>query len=221
MKARVTLDRPWLRMDLPAKMRVLSWAPFGAGYTPARAILWREVKNADLTPDFDAEGWLAAQMPGEAVGMLTSRDIGTYHEGFAEVDGVTAHCLATVGLSNAESVGARLPYHTADGGYGTINIGLLTNAALTEAAQLEAMSIVVQARTAGVMSAGVDLATGLATGTGTDCVALACLPGEGRYAGLHTAVGEAVGAAVRDCLTRASTAWVVWRDAELARRAGR
>lgn len=204
-------------MALPQKMRVLSWAPHGAGYTPADAILWREVKNADLTPEFDAEGWLAAQMPQGAVGMLTSRDVGTFHESFAEVEGVTAHCLATVGLSNGESVGRRLPYHSAD--YGTINIGLVTNATLTEAAQLEAMSIVVQARTVGVMAAGVSLATGLATGTGTDCVALACLPGQGRYAGLHTAVGEAVGAAVRDCLTRASQAWVLWRDAERARRA--
>ena len=204
-------------MALPQEMRVLSWAPHGAGYTPADAILWREVKNADLTPEFDAEGWLAAQMPQGAVGMLTSRDVGTFHESFAEVEGVTAHCVATVGLSNGESIGRRLPYHSAD--YGTINIGLVTNAALTEAAQLEAMSIVVQARTVGVMAAGVSLATGLATGTGTDCVALACLPGQGRYAGLHTAVGEAVGAAVRDCLTRASQAWVLWRDAERARRA--
>ena len=203
-------------MALPQEMRVLSWAPHGAGYTPADAILWREVRNADLTPEFDAEGWLAAQMPQGAVGMLTSRDVGTFHESFAEVEGVTAHCVATVGLSNGESVGRRLPYHSAD--YGTINIGLVTNAALTEAAQLEAMSIVVQARTVGVMAAGVSLATGLATGTGTDCVALACLPGQGRYAGLHTAVGEAVGAAVRDCLTRASQAWVLWRDAERARR---
>ncbi len=220
MKAQVTLERPWLRMDLGREMRVLSWAPYGAGYTRARSILWREVKNADLTPDFDAEGWLAGQMPDGAVGMLTSRDVGTYHEGFAKVEGVAVHCVATVGLSNAESVGRRLPYHTADGtaGYGTINIGLSVGAGLTKAAQLEALSIAVQARTVGVMAAGLDLATGLATGTGTDCLALACLPGQGRYAGLHTPVGEAVGAAVRDCLTRASFAWVAWRDAERARR---
>ncbi len=218
MRAEVTLDRPWLRMDLPREMRVLSWAPHGAGYTLANAIVWREVRNADLTPDFDAEGWLAAQMPVRTVGMLTSRDVGTYHEGFAQVDDIEVHCVATVGLSNAESVGRRLPYHTAD--YGTINIGLSVSAALSEAAQLEAMSIAVQARTVGVMAAGVDLATGLATGTGTDCIALACLAGQGRYAGLHTPVGEAVGAAVRDCLTRASMAWVIWRDAERKRRGG-
>ena len=218
MRAMVTLDRPWLRLDLGREMRVLSWAPYRPGYQTARAILWREVRNADLTPDFDAEGWLAAQMPDHTVGMLTSRDVGTYHEGFAEVEGITAQCVATVGLSNGESVGRRLPYHTAD--YGTINIAVILNAELNEAAQLEAMSIAVQARTVGVMAAGVQLATGQATGTGTDCVALACLPGQGRYAGMHTPVGEAVGAAVRDCVTRASAAWVIWRDAEVLRRAG-
>jgi adenosylcobinamide amidohydrolase len=156
-------------------------------------------------------------MPPDAVGMLTSRDVGTWSEAVAKVEGITAHCVATVGLSNAESVGRRLPYHTAD--YGTINIGLSVNAALTEAAQLEAISIAVQARTLAVMAAGLTLTTGIATGTGTDCLALACLPGEGRYAGLHTPVGEAVGAAVRDCLTAAARAWVVWRDAERLRRA--
>jgi len=222
MKAKLTLNRPWLHMELPEDMRVLSWAPFGPGYTRARAILWREVRNADLTPDFDAESWFSGQMAqaapeGGAVGMLTSRDIGTYHQSYAEVEGITAHCVATVGLSNSESVGRRRPYHTAD--YGTINIGLVTNAALTETAQLEALSIVVQARTVGVMAANLTLDTGIATGTGTDCVALACRPGAGAYAGLHTAVGEAVGGAVRECLTAASAAWVVWRDGERKRRA--
>ena len=216
MRAQVTLDRPWLRMDLPREMRVLSWAPHGAGYTRANAILWREVRNADLTPGFDAESWLADQMPVRAVGMLTSRDVGTFHEGFAEVEGIAAHCVATVGLSNGESVGRRLPYHSAD--YGTINIGLCLNAALTEAAQLEAMSIAVQARTGGVMAAGVTLATGLATGTGTDCIALACDAGPGRYAGLHTAAGEVVGAAVRQAVVQACKAWNSWREAERARR---
>jgi len=214
----VTLDRPWLRMALPREMRVLSWAPHGAGYTRADTILCREVKNADLVPGFDAESWLSAQMPPGAVGMLTSRDIGTFHQARAEVEGVACWCVATVGLSNGEAVGRRLPYHTAD--FGTINLGIALEAGLTEAAQLEALTIAVQARTVGVYEAGVEVATGRVTGTGTDCVALACDAGQGRYAGLHTAVGEAVGAAVRQAAAQASKDWVIWRDAERARRAG-
>jgi adenosylcobinamide amidohydrolase len=217
----VTLDRPWLIARLPEPMRVLSWAPHAPGYVTTDQVVWREVKNADLPLDFDVESWFAAQMdrfPG-AVGMMTSRDIGTWRMERAEVEGLTATCLCTLGLSNAEAVGSRLPWHPAD--YGTINLLVATDAPLTETAMLEAMSIAVQARTAAVMGAGLQLATGLATGTGTDCVALACPSGEVRYAGLHTAVGEAIGAAVRRAIAGAATDWVAWRDAERARREGR
>ena len=218
---RATLTRPWLIADLPRPMRVLSWAPHRPGYTTARAVAWREVKNADLPRDFDVESWFAREMQAwpDAVGMLTSRDIGTYHLAEATVDGITATCLATVGLSNAESVGTRRPYHTAD--WGTINLCTAVDAALTETAQLEALSIAVQARTAAVMEAGLTLPTGTATGTGTDCAALACDPGDIRYAGMHTAIGEAVGAATRRAIAAAAADWQVWRKAEEQRRAGK
>ncbi|PTE14337.1 adenosylcobinamide amidohydrolase [Pseudogemmobacter blasticus] len=214
----VTLDRPWLMARLPACWRVLSHAPYGAGYRLTDQVLWREVKNADLTPDFDVDDWFAAQMQRApmAVGMMTSRDIGTWDQATATVDSITAQAVVTLGLSNAESVGRRLPWHSAD--YGTINLLVATDAPLTETAQLEALTIAVQARTAAVMALGLELDTGIATGTGTDCTALACPPGEGRYAGLHTAVGEAVGAAARAAVARAGADWKRWREAE---RAGR
>lgn len=212
----VTLDRPWLIARLAAPMRLLSHAPHGAGYRSTDTVLWREVKNADLPAGFAAEDWFAGQMarvPG-AVGMMTSRDIGTWRQARAQVDGVTAQAVVTLGLSNAESVGHRLPWHSAD--FGTINILVATDAALTETAQLEALTIAVQARTAGVMAAGLELATGRATGTGTDCMAIACPPGQGRYAGLHTAVGEAVGAAVLQAVSAAAADWISWRNARRA-----
>jgi adenosylcobinamide amidohydrolase len=214
----VTLARPWLIAQLPAPMRVLSWAPFAPGYVTAGRVVWREVRNADLAPEFDVDRWFATEMaahPG-AVGMLTSRDVGTHRLAHVMVGGVAASCLATVGLSNAESVGTRLPYHTAD--YGTINLAVAVDAALTETAQLEALSIAVQARTAAVMATGLMLATGPATGTGTDCAALACHAGQERYAGLHTPLGEAVGAVVRAAVGHAAADWMIWRDAERARR---
>jgi len=215
---RVELTRPWLVAHLARPMRVLSWAPFRPGFATASRVVWREVKNADLTPDLDVEAWYAREMDRwpEAVGMLTSRDIGTFRLAVVEVEGVQAACLATVGLSNAEAVGARRPYHTAD--WGTINTCTAVSAPLTETAQIEALAIAVQARTAAVMDVGLPLDTGTATGTGTDCTALACDPGEGKYAGLHTAIGEAVGAATRKAVADAAADWVLWRDAERARR---
>jgi adenosylcobinamide amidohydrolase len=216
----VEVTRPWLAAHLPRPMRVLSWAPFAPGFTQARHVVWREVRNADLTPDFDVDHWFAAEMARwpDAVGMLTSRDIGTYQRAEVTVDGIRAACLATVGLTNAEAVGRRRPYHSAD--FGTINLCTVVDAGLTETAQLEALSIAVQARTAAVMEVGLHLDTGLATGTGTDCAALACDPGEGRYAGLHTALGEAIGAATRQAVAAAAADWILWRDAERIRRAG-
>lgn len=215
----VEVTRPWLAAHLPRPMRVLSWAPFAPGFTQARHVVWREVRNADLTPDFDVDRWFAAEMARwpDAVGMLTSRDIGTYQRAEVTVDGIRAACLATVGLTNAEAVGRRRLYHSAD--FGTINLCTVIDAGLTETAQLEALSIAVQARTAAVMAVGLQLDTGLATGTGTDCAALACDPGAGRYAGLHTALGEAIGAATRQAVAAAAADWILWRDAERIRRA--
>jgi adenosylcobinamide amidohydrolase len=216
---RVALDRPWLEVALPRVMRALSWAPYGAGLVATDRILWREVRNADLSPDFDVYGWFDAEMslraPG-AVGLLTSRDIGGWRMAEAVVDGVQAAAVATVGLSNAESVGTRLPWHPAE--YGTINLAVVLAAGLTEAAQLEAMSVAVQARTAAVLEGGLRLATGAATGTGTDCVVLACDAGGERHAGLHTALGEAVGAAARAAVAAGVADWLDWNRAERARR---
>lgn len=217
----VELARPWLVAHLSRPMRVLSWAPFRPGYAIASRVVWREVRNADLTPELDVEAWYEAEMAcwPDAVGLLTSRDIGTYRFAEVQVDGIRAACLATVGLSNGEAVGSRLPYHSAD--WGTINTCTAVDTALTEPAQLEALAVAVQARTAAVMALDLQLATGTATGTGTDCTALACDAGTGKYAGLHTAIGEAVGAATRQAVAAAGADWIVWRDAERARRAAR
>jgi adenosylcobinamide amidohydrolase len=212
----VALDRPWLVATLPRRMRVLSWAPVNPGFVTTRRILWREVRNADLTPGFDAEAWLAAAMAargdGAAVGMMTSRDIGGWRAAGAVAGSTAAHAVATVGLSNAEAVGTRRPWHAAEGpgSLGTINVAVALGAGLTEAAQVEAMTVAAAARTAAVLAAGIRLPTGLATGTGTDCIALACDSGAGRHAGLHTEAGEAVGAAVRAAVADGVADWLAW-----------
>lgn len=213
----VRLERPWLWADLSALRRVLSWAPHQSGFVMARHVAWREVRNADLSKDFDVDSWFHAQMAPfpQAVGLLTSRDIGTFQQALVTVEDVTAHCVATVGLTNGESVGRRRPFGPM--ALGTINLCVEVDVGLTEAAQLEAMSVAVQARTAAVLEAQIDFSTGWITGTGTDCVALACAAGENRYAGLHTAIGEAVGASVRAAVSAGVADWKVWYEAEQGR----
>lgn len=210
MSGTVTLERPWLEFDLGAEMQVFSWAINRPGFVRARRIVWREVRNADLPADLDAGEWLDTELRNrrahDAVAFLTSRNIQFFDEVTATVGDVTAHAVATVGFSNAERVGHRVD--RTGNNWGTINVALRLNVGLTEPALIEAMSIAVQARTAAVMDAGLPLETGIATGTGTDCVAVASPAGATQYAGLHTEVGEAAGRAVYNAVQSGARAWM-------------
>lgn len=196
-------EKPWLKADLGEEYEVLSWCPYRPGLVRASEIWWREVRNEDLTEGFDAIAWLSAELaacpPADRVCFLTSRDVSLHHFASATIEGIKVDALATVGLGNVESVGAR---RGASNGYGTINIATKIEAALSEAARLEAMTIIAQARTAAIIEARIQLPTGVATGTGTDCIALASQPkgAPHHYAGLHTALGEAIGRSVRDAV---------------------
>ncbi len=123
---RVTLERPWIEFDLGAEMQVLSWAVDRPGLVTARRILWREVRNSDLPPDLDVTEWFAGELAQrgceDAVAFLTSRDVRRYCEASATVEGITAHAVATAGLSNAERAGSRMDY--ASRNWGTINVAL-------------------------------------------------------------------------------------------------
>ena len=210
--SRVTLHRPWLDLDLGARMRVLSWSLNRPGFVTARRIVWREVRDADLTPTLDVRAWLAAALDargaGDAVALLTSRDVSTFTQAEAAAGGCAALAVATVGLSNAERVGGRVgPGARA----GTVNVAVRIGHGLARGALVEAMSIAAQARTLAVMEAGLALPGGIATGTGTDCIAVAAPPGAEAYAGLHTDVGEAVGAAILRAVRDGVAAWTAAR----------
>ena len=207
------LERPWLAVDLGAPCRVLSFAPHRPGFVTTDRILWREVRNADLTPDLDVGTWVAAEMAGRgaagAVGLLTSHDIGRFQRVEAAVDGLRAAAVATVGLGNGERVGMR--HDRSPPGYGTINIAVQLAGppgwGLSDIALLEALTIAAEARTLAVIEAGLSLPRGLATGTGTDCLVIAAPPGDTPYCGLHTAQAEALGAAVHTAVAAGAADW--------------
>ncbi|WP_300519275.1 adenosylcobinamide amidohydrolase [Aliiroseovarius sp.] len=206
----LTLDAPWLDWDLGAEMPVISWALNRPGITTARHIIWREVKNADLPPGMDVVAWLKGELASrnraEAVAFLTSRNVSVHHVAEATEGRTTAQAVATVGLSNAERVGARVDYSRRD--WGTINVALRLDAGLTQAALIEALSIATQARTAAVMDADFRLPTGVATGTGTDCIAVAAPAGDTGFAGLHTDAGAAIGRAVYTAVAEGTARWL-------------
>jgi adenosylcobinamide amidohydrolase len=205
------LALPWLRFDLGQEMTVLSWSINRPGFARARQILWREVSNADLPAGLDVRLWLERELQAygctDAVVLLTSRNIARFETRAARVGHVEARAIATVGLSNGERVGSRVDYGGRD--WGTINVGVRLSAGLSQTGLLEAMSIAVQARTAAVMDAGFLLPNGaVATGTGTDCVAIAAPEGAEDFTGLHTEIGEAVGRAVYDAVAAGAAVWI-------------
>lgn len=207
------LDWPWLGLDLGRDMRVISWAPHRGGIVTARHILWREVRNADLPEGFDVLPWLAgecdARGQGQAVAMLTSRKLASFTTASASVEGIAAQVVATVGLSNAErAAGEALGHPVPRTGYGTINVAVLLDCPLTDTALIEAQSIASAARTAAVLESGAMAPTGPATGTGTDCIAIAAPAGDIPFCGLHTAQGRALAAAVYAAVRQGADQWI-------------
>lgn len=209
----LALRPPFLVATFDAPQDMLSWSLTKPGFQRARQVVWLEVRNRDLPPSEDPAVSIARLTAGadlaDAVTLVTSRTVARHHLAQATVEDVTATCLATVGLSNGERVGERctepvkLP--------GTINLLVHVSRPLSQAALIETVSIASEARTVAVTDAGVRRAGVVVTGTGTDCIVVAAHPGqEGeRFAGLHTAIGEAVGKAVHRAIAEGVEVWRV------------
>lgn len=202
---------PYLTVTFPAPQTMLSWSITHPGFTPASRVVWLEVRNKDLPPEIDALAFLTDKLKSagftDSPALITSRDISQHHLAQTSVDGVTATCLATVGLSNGERVGQRStePVPTP----GTVNMLVHLSCAMTDAAFLEALSIAAEARTAAILDAGIKRDGIAITGTGTDCIVLAA-PQSGEataYAGLHTAAGETIGKSVYDAMRAGIDVW--------------
>lgn len=207
----ISVRPPFLVARFAAPQAMLSWSLTRPGFQEAREVAWLEVRNADLPPSVDPLVSIARLVAdagvGEAITLVTSRDISRHHVSQATVEDVTATCLATVGLSNGERIGARctepvwLP--------GTINTLVHVSRPLSQAALIETVSLATQARTAAVIAADVRRAGVMVTGTGTDCIVVAAPrgPEEAVFAGMHTAIGEAVGQAVYRAIADGTEVW--------------
>lgn len=202
---------PFLTASFIEPQRALSWAITRPGFQSALCVSWLEVRNKDLPDGMNAMTIINQKLAegglDGTLALITSRDIRKYHVAEATVDDVTATCLATVGLSNGERIGTRSrePVPMA----GTVNILVHVSTALTDAALLETMSVVTEARTAAIIDSGVKRDGVRITGTGTDCIVVAS-PLDGApeaFAGLHTAIGEAVGRCTYEAIADGIETW--------------
>ena len=206
-------SRPVLAAEFREPQDILSWSLTRPGFVRARSVAWLEVRNDDLTLDVDPvrllEEKLAEAGYGEAVQMMTSRNVEKHHVTTRRSGEAHATCLATIGLTNAGRVGERAQMTMPAG---TINLLVHIDRPLSLAAHLEAMSIAAEARTAAIMELGLDVGGRVATGTGTDCIAVSAPPGEqgeaASYAGLHTDIGAALGSAVYGAVSEGGRLWM-------------
>jgi adenosylcobinamide amidohydrolase len=190
-----------LVVTFPTSYQVLSWAPLNGGLVEARAILNHQVDIHEY-PTLEPAVYLSSlaqrlQVEEPVVGLMTGVRMDRLVRKVIHTNGLQLECFATVGLSNALAVGDPPTYeeHT-----GTINLIVVLNQALSPSALIEAVQIATEAKVQGLYAAKVKstVTDTLATGTGTDCVAVACPPGEPiyQYCGKHTRLGELLGRVV-------------------------
>lgn len=193
-----------LILDLPTPGRVLSSAVRGGGLATANWIAALSVPRdwAPPTDRLDAEidDRLAALglAPGGGVVLLTAVDVAHVHVADETAAQHRLRIVATVGIGNAVAAGRTAPH--ADKGPGTINLIVVYEGALSDAALVGAVQTATEAKAAALFDGGVRTPEGWpASGTSTDTVTVICLsggPGE-PWAGPITPVGAAIGRGVR------------------------
>ena len=156
---------------------------------------------------------LDAGWQGTSVGMMTAASMKSFRMAKVTEQGVELVVLVTSGLSNARRVGDRAECRTMaedSKEVGTINIIFLTSAKLTDAASVEAVLVITEAKAAALQDAKImsPISNEIATGTGTDSVAV--VSGHGpeviKYCGKHVLFGEILGRLVMDTVG-SSIAW--------------
>jgi len=199
--ARITLQAPWLIMDLGHRHHVAGWPIVGPAWGTASVIAWLQVRDADLPADVAPEAYFKSRAKAERIeaeiGLMTAAEISLYACERASNAAMEVTAVVTAGLTNGESVqpcAASPPqerWHA-----GTVNTVLHTAVPLTQGAMFEAISIVAEARTAAILDFGISLIDGRKlTGTGTDCIIIAAPTGAHalKHCGLHTALGRLIG----------------------------
>jgi adenosylcobinamide hydrolase len=167
-------ELPLLLWRLPAPMRAIASAPHGGGLGIRRWVVNAQVPASYARRDPDLHlGRLAVSLglAGRGVGLLTAADVRSYataHDGGIEVS-------ATVGLGHpikAADVPAVGPIELV----GTINLVAVLPARLSDAALVNTVATVTEAKAQALHDLGLD-----ATGTATDAVVVLC-PAEGSAA---------------------------------------
>lgn len=207
-----------LVVDLKTPRRVLSSAPRHGGLVTARSIINHQVPDrfvCDGEPsDNGRRRWgdparylrLIAESrsaPQPCVGLMTAVLMQRLIVLREEWENLWVEGFFTVGVTNAVRAGEPAVQRPTTSAAGTINMILVTNAALSASAMVTLVQVATESKTASLLAHNVRSQSGRsgATGTGTDAVVV--VSGDDirlRYSGTHTRIGEMVGRLVMNGL---------------------
>jgi adenosylcobinamide amidohydrolase len=203
---------------------VLSSAVLNGGACAASNILIMKVaKNYEGTKQISenpentlAEYCRQLRLSGTTVAMMTAASMDSFRLVSRSSQGVEISAMVTAGISNARCAGDRAEWRTfqtdADP-TGTINIIILTNATMSPAAMVESVMLATEAKTVAMRKLGVKspVSGAIATGTGTDAIAVANGFGSEtiRYCGKHVIFGEMLASVVIEAITESLSNWVL------------
>jgi adenosylcobinamide hydrolase len=195
-----------LRVDLGSEHRCLASTVLGGGLGAVRTWVNLQVPSGYARTDPDVHlAEVSAGLPGPVVGMLTAASV----KDFRDVACGSARAIATVGLGWPIAAAGRREV-TGVSRPGTINVFVVTGAALTDAGLVGALQTAVEAKAQALADAGIAACnhTGLATGTASDAVAVACVPGASvAFAGPATRAGSELARAVHRAVYEGCERW--------------
>jgi len=182
--------------------RALSSAVLNGGYCHASNFL--NVRVAKHSPAPVEDPALTLQRvsdrlccSGVTVGMMTAASLDSLRVACETINGETLAVLVTTGMENARRAGDPAEYRTLDvvpTQQGTINVAIVTSIQLADAALVEMVAVATEAKVAVLHELQIrsPLSGQLATGTGTDAIAIFSGHGDhgARFAGKHTLLGE-------------------------------
>jgi adenosylcobinamide amidohydrolase len=219
---KVLRDERALVATLDAPHRCLSSAVLGGG-AAAAARHWLNLRVPHGYARTDPEAHLVEEAlargldPAEVIGMLTAADVRAAVE---RADG-PARAIATVGIGQPLAAAGRRPRAVA--AVGTINLLVVVDAPLTDAALVAAVQTATEAKAQALADAGVRALNhdGPATGTATDAVCVAVRPGASvPFAGPATVAGAALARAVHGAVLAGALAHMDALRARAAATAG-
>lgn len=201
-------NKDYLTLTLPTPWQALSSAVLNGGLTQTRALLNLRVDAKARAPFPPAAQSLRQKaqnlaLPADCIGMMTAASMNSLGYHHAQRDGLSVEVYCTSGIANLRRPGDRADECPKAG---TINLWLLVHQALTQAALVEALIQLTEAKTTAIRDLGLISPLSLlpASGTGTDSHAVLCpiAPQPQAYCGKHTLLGELIGTAVLDACTQ-------------------